>query len=110
MSSPSSRMLPEVGRSKPAIIRSVVVFPQPEEPSSEKNSPPSTCRSIPSTAVTPAKRLVSSTSVTSPAAIPLLLASGVVVIAPGGVRPARDLVDELGHLVVRLVQPGPALL
>ena len=31
--------LAAVGRSKPAIIRSVVVLPQPEGPSSEKNSP-----------------------------------------------------------------------
>ena len=30
---------PASGRSKPAIIRSVVVFPQPDGPSSEKNSP-----------------------------------------------------------------------
>ena len=30
---------PLVGRSKPAIIRSVVVLPQPDGPSSVKNSP-----------------------------------------------------------------------
>ena len=40
-SSPSSRMLPPSGRSKPAIIRSSVVLPQPEGPSSVKNSPAS---------------------------------------------------------------------
>ena len=38
-SAPSSRMAPSVGVSKPAIIRSVVVLPQPDGPSSEKNSP-----------------------------------------------------------------------
>jgi hypothetical protein len=32
-------MAPEVGVSKPAIIRSVVVLPQPDGPSIEKNSP-----------------------------------------------------------------------
>ena len=32
-------MLPPVGCSKPPIIRSVVVLPQPEGPRSEKNSP-----------------------------------------------------------------------
>ena len=37
--SPSSRMRPLSGRSKPAIRRSVVVLPQPDGPSSEKNSP-----------------------------------------------------------------------
>ncbi len=36
---PSSRMRPLVGSSKPAIIRSVVVLPHPDGPSSEKNSP-----------------------------------------------------------------------
>src|ERR687892_415816 len=34
---PSSRMRPAVGISSPAIIRSVVVLPQPEGPSSTKN-------------------------------------------------------------------------
>src|SRR6202050_1715789 len=34
-----SHTSPEVGDSKPAIMRSVVVFPQPDGPSSEKNSP-----------------------------------------------------------------------
>ena len=38
-SSPSRRMAPSVGVSKPAIIRSVVVLPQPDGPSIEKNSP-----------------------------------------------------------------------
>ena len=37
-SAPSSRILPLVGSSKPAIIRNVVVLPQPEGPRSEKNS------------------------------------------------------------------------
>ena len=39
MSSPSKMICPEVGISKPAIIRSVVVFPQPEGPSKVTNSP-----------------------------------------------------------------------
>ena len=39
MSLPSSRICPEVGCSKPAIMRSVVVLPQPDGPSIEKNSP-----------------------------------------------------------------------
>src|SRR3954447_13363924 len=43
-SSPSSRMRPEVGNSSPAIIRSVVVLPQPEGPSRQKNSPSSTMK------------------------------------------------------------------
>ena len=38
-SCPCRRMRPSSGTSKPAIIRSVVVLPQPLGPSSEKNSP-----------------------------------------------------------------------
>jgi len=33
------RIAPLLGWSKPAIMRSSVVFPQPDGPSSEKNSP-----------------------------------------------------------------------
>jgi len=44
------RISPEDGSSSPAIIRSVVVLPQPEGPSSMKNSPSSTVKVDPSTA------------------------------------------------------------
>ena len=36
---PSISIVPAVGSMKPAIIRKVVVLPQPEGPSSETNSP-----------------------------------------------------------------------
>ena len=39
MALPSTVMLPESGYSKPAIIRSVVVLPQPDGPRNETNSP-----------------------------------------------------------------------
>src|SRR6476659_3350022 len=39
MSVPSTVMVPAVGRSKPAIIRRVVVLPQPDGPRNETNSP-----------------------------------------------------------------------
>ena len=39
-SRPRSSIGPLVGRSKPPIIRRVVVLPQPDGPRSEKNSPP----------------------------------------------------------------------
>ena len=39
MSRPVSSTRPASGSSKPAIIRSEVVLPQPDGPSSEKNSP-----------------------------------------------------------------------
>jgi hypothetical protein len=48
----SMRISPEVGVSKPASIRSKVVLPQPEAPSSEKNSPPPMVKSTRSTALT----------------------------------------------------------
>ena len=51
-SSPCSRMRPLVGSSKPPIIRSVVVLPQPLGPSIEKNSPPGMVRLTASTATT----------------------------------------------------------
>src|SRR5215211_5979916 len=58
-SRPPMTTRPSSGASKPAIILSVVVLPQPDGPSSEKNSPGSTASSTPSTATTPpGKRLV----------------------------------------------------
>ena len=36
---PSTAIVPPVGLSKPAIMRSSVVLPQPDGPSREKNSP-----------------------------------------------------------------------
>src|SRR6187399_2899669 len=38
-SSPPRKILPRVGSSRPAIMRSVVVLPQPEGPSRQKKSP-----------------------------------------------------------------------
>src|SRR3954468_2319743 len=52
MSSPPSVMRPASGCSNPAIIRSVVVLPDPDGPSSVKNSPAPTVRSTLSTATT----------------------------------------------------------
>src|SRR6516225_4411786 len=49
---PSINILPLVGSSKPAIIRRVVVLPEPDGPSIEKNSPSYTSRSTPATATT----------------------------------------------------------
>src|SRR3954469_1505846 len=45
-------MVPLVGCSNPAIIRSTVVLPEPDGPSIEKNSPDPTVRSTSSTATT----------------------------------------------------------
>ena len=53
MSVPSTTIVPAVGFSKPAIIRSVVVLPQPDGPRNETNSPRSASRLKSSTAATP---------------------------------------------------------
>src|SRR5262245_66271244 len=51
MSTPASRIAPPEGDSKPAIMRRVVVLPQPLGPRNDTNSPRSTRRSKCSTAV-----------------------------------------------------------
>ncbi len=56
MSCPSIRMVPAVGSSKPAMQRSSVVLPQPDGPSSEKNSPSRISAETPSSAVTSPNR------------------------------------------------------
>src|SRR5438094_1692991 len=53
-----NRISPASGRSKPAIMRSVVVLPQPEPPTSETSSPGWMSRESPSTATAPPKRFV----------------------------------------------------
>src|SRR5438034_1957150 len=53
MSLPSTVIVPPVGRSKPAIIRRVVVLPQPDGPRKDTNSPRATSRLKSSTAATP---------------------------------------------------------
>src|SRR6201995_3646094 len=108
MPAPLSRISPLVGSSKPATIRSVVVLPQPEGPSSEKNSPPATWRSIASTATTSSKCLVSATSVTSPAtAHPLI---DLVMVVSGSGRSRGGLGDEARRLDPGTLKPHAALL
>ena len=57
MASPSMVMAPLSGVSKPAIMRSRVVLPQPDGPSSAKNSPRATSRLTSLTTVRPPKDL-----------------------------------------------------
>jgi hypothetical protein len=76
ISKPSITMLPLSGRSNPAIIRIKVVLPQPDGPSSEKNSPLRISTDTPSTATTPPKRLETSRIATKAES-----AGGGVVIA-----------------------------
>ena len=50
---PPTRISPASGSRKPAIMRNVVVLPQPDGPSRQTNSPCSTDRLMPSTETTP---------------------------------------------------------
>ena len=69
ISAPLTKMRPVSGVSKPAIMRNVVVLPQPEGPRRAKNSPAATSRPRPSTArVTPSKLLTMPSSRTLAAA------------------------------------------
>ncbi len=65
MSKPWTLMLPSVGNSRPAIMRSVVVLPHPDGPSSEKNSPSAMERWSSSTATTSPNRLMTPSSSTA---------------------------------------------
>src|SRR6516225_1587961 len=55
-SSPSSRIFPNEGSSRPAIMRSVVVLPQPDGPRRTKKSPSATVKDASCTAVKSPKR------------------------------------------------------
>src|SRR4029453_13908644 len=69
------RISPEVGRSRPAIARSVVVLPQPEGPSSVRCSPAPTVKLTPRTAMTAPYR--TTRSPTSIEVVATLLAPGL---------------------------------
>src|SRR4051812_19732362 len=103
MSCSPIRISPTVGCSRPAIIRSVVVFPQPDGPSSAKNEPCGMVRSRPSTAVNGPNRLVSERSTRSPEA-PATPAG----FAPAPLEPCRARTGSAtgGQGLECLVVPG----
>src|SRR4051794_39084942 len=82
-------MRPRVGSSKPAIIRSTVVLPDPDGPSNEKNSPGAMSRSMPATASTSPN--VFRKPRRSMAAVPSCLFK-VTVVLPAG----ADVADHKG--------------
>src|SRR2546430_13177611 len=108
--SPSTRrspmwISPDVGRSSPAIMRSRVVFPEPEEPSRTRNSPSRIDRSTPSTAWRSPKylrRLRISMPATVAALTPGLppVGRGVRRLRQVHRRGVNDAVRVLGHLEV----------
>ncbi len=71
-----------VGWSKPAIMRSDVVLPQPDGPSMVKNSPSAMSRSISVTAVKSPKRLVTPSRLTPP--LPDPEPDGFPALSPDG--------------------------
>src|SRR5690606_2576447 len=112
---PRSSTSPSSGCSKPAIMRRVVVLPQPEGPSRAKNSPSAMSRLTPSTARTRWSALRSPNSFTSPemrtAGAPAVAgAAGRVVAWSVKARPCPLLADEDPDLVPGLVQQRLALL
>src|ERR1700736_5513890 len=101
-------MRPSSGVSKPATMRKVVVLPQPDGPSSAKNSPASIARSTPSTArLIPSKLLLRRARRTA-AAPP----ASLMERRPRGARraprsPAHQAVDARIDVVLALVVPFP---
>ena len=83
--SPSSRMWPSVGTSKPASMRSVVVLPHPDGPSRLKNSPFGIARSMLSTAVKSPNRFVTPSIVIASDTYPL--SCPVSTLMPLSLRP-----------------------
>jgi hypothetical protein len=65
MDSPASRTLPEVGRCRPAIVLSSVLFPAPLGPTTATIAPSSIPNVTPSTAGTPPKCFASSSTSSS---------------------------------------------
>src|SRR3989442_10397305 len=101
--SPPMSISPDVGRSSPAIIRSSVVFPEPEDPSRTRSSPSRIERSTPSTAWRSPKcflRFRISTPATVGALAPGLppLGRGVRLLRQVHRRGIDDVVGALGHL------------
>ena len=81
------KIVPSVGSSKPPIMRSVVVLPQPEGPSSAKNRPCSTSSERSSTATTSSKRFVTRFQAD--------VGDALSHAAPHGRAPVVDLLAEL---------------
>ena len=104
MSLPSTTIRPESGWSKPATRRSAVVLPQPLGPSSETNSPVSSARSIPCSAVTGPKERHSSWSSTCGHYLPI--PTRTVRWPPR--RPTRRIESIAAHVIPKLISVAAA--
>src|SRR4029079_2261389 len=105
MSWPPSWRGPEVGVSRPATIRKVVVFPQPEGPRSAKKEPLGTSRSRRSTGVKAPNSLVNSRSSRPPVGVSPSDGLAVSVSARCDIGPV-PFVGDLLLVVQRHEAPG----
>src|SRR5215467_6701370 len=105
MSSPASSTWPESGSTRPATMRSTVLFPQPDGPSSERNSPGAASSETSSTATTGPNVLRSRRRLSAGAA----LVTGGGAIGPRSAS-ARDLAPPalrpLGELLRHQIRVG----
>ncbi len=90
---------PLVGCSKPAIIRSVVVLPQPDGPSRVKNSPAGMSTLMPATATCSPKAFVSSSSWISPDIQTSMVASDVASSPPAKRRYTRKAANRVRSVI-----------
>src|ERR1700688_4376717 len=101
---PAMLISPEVGCSRPATQRSVVVLPQPEGPSRTTISPAGTAKLTPSIAGRPIENCLRR-SVTSSVAVMVLLSRRRSLAVPERLVPLRDPGRVQLHIIVELGQP-----
>ncbi len=108
MSLPAMRTTPALGAVKPPMMFSVVVFPQPDGPSRQKNSPSRMSRSrgckataSPKFLVTPRSSIAFARSPVSAAGVARSSSTGklVNVYRPSSVCTRLDRLDEGNHVV-----------
>src|SRR5262249_35143028 len=99
---PPMAIVPEVGRSRPATQRKVVVLPQPDGPSSTTISPASTRKLTSSTAGSPAMKTLRRRSTLSSADIRASPAAWADLLPERSLPVAVDLVPFLDPVMVQL--------
>src|SRR5688572_6057669 len=95
---PDRRIVPASGYSKPAINLNVVVFPHPDGPSKESNSPAATSKETPSTARTSPNDLETSWSIRSGVRVGSRKLVELSVVDGAGTRDYDHSVEEVGWL------------
>ena len=108
MSFPAIVIVPAVGRSKPAIIRSVVVLPQPDGPRNDTNSPFSAARLKSSTAACGAPGNCFWTPSSTRKDISALLRPSTVRLRPRAERPIRAMTPMAAHVRPKLIRATAA--